>query len=275
MNRYREILKEETQGIQRLISQLISPLSWSREKILIEQEKALIDLLAYAQKYSPYYKKKLAHIDLNQFKLEDLKNIEPLSKKELMRNWDEIVTDPELKLADVSLFLRNQTEPSLFKNKYHLTATGGSSGLRGVFAWSIEEFVLFVSTFFRYQYRDEFSKLKDNDALLVAAITAEKPVHLSRFVFTVPLIPQMQFMLLPATMPIALMIDELNKRQPTHLIGYTTEIYRLAQEALRGKLKIAPQRISVNSEPLFPDMLFAIQEAWHVPISNMWVDPTS
>jgi phenylacetate-coenzyme A ligase PaaK-like adenylate-forming protein len=270
MNHYPEILKEETQSIQKLVPQLSTTVLLSREKIFSAQEKALRDLLIYAKNNSPYYTKKLAAIDMNHFVLADLKNIEPLTKRELMAHWDEIVTDPDLKLAAAGDFLMNQSAPALFKNKYHVTATGGSSGLRGVFAWSQEEFTYFVAAFFRYQYRDEFSKLAPNARLLVAAITAEKPVHLSRFVFTVPLVPQMDYMLLPATMPISRMIEELNKGQPTHLIGYTTELHRLAQEALRGKLNIKPQRISVNSEPLFPDMLATIKAAWNVPVTNMW-----
>jgi phenylacetate-CoA ligase len=105
---------------------------------------------------------------------------------------------------------------------------------------------------------------------LAAAITSEKPVHLSSYVFTIPLVPQMRFMLLPATLAIADMVKQLNARQPTHLIGFTTEIHRLAREASRGTLNINPQRISVNSEPLFPEMLEDIKQAWNVPVTNMW-----
>lgn len=267
---YSNILKKEIQGIHELLPQLALRLSWSREQIQVEQQRALVQLLAYAKLNSPYYAQKLAHIEPSEFALADLGQLPTINKKEVMTHWDEIVTDSTITLKEASEFLMHQTAPELLHNLYHLTATGGSSGTKGLFGWNIEEFIIFVSTFFRFQYRDEFSLLKEDDSLLIAAITAEKPVHLSRFVFTIPLVPQMNMMLVPATMPIMEMIKALNEKQPTHLVGYTTEIYRLAQEAIRGRLNITPRRISVNSEPLFPDMLDTIKKAWNVPVTNMW-----
>lgn len=269
-NLYAAILNKEIDAVQDLLPQLSTRLSWDKEEIKTEQQRALADLVAYAKSNSPYYAKKFAHIEPSHFTLADLAKLPTMNKKEVMAHWDEIVTDRTLTLERASQFLHHQIEPELLDNSYHFTATGGSSGIRGLFGWNIEEFILFVTAFFRFQYRDEFSSHKNNGPLLMAAITAAKPVHLSRFVFTIPLIPQMKILLLPATMPIANMVEQLNAQKPSHLIGYTTEIYRLAQEACRGKLKIFPRRVSVNSEPLFPDMLTTIKKAWNAPITNMW-----
>ncbi|STX37962.1 phenylacetate--CoA ligase family protein [Legionella feeleii] len=269
-NLYASTLNKEIDAIQDLLPQLSSRLSWSKEEVKAEQQRALVALLAYAKQNSPYYASKFAHIEPSHFTLSDLAKLPVMTKKEAMTHWDEIVTDRKLTLERARQFLHNQIEPELLDNAYHFTATGGSSGVRGVFGWNIEEFILFVAAFFRFQYRDEFSSQKDNSPVLMAAITAAKPVHLSRFVFTIPLIPQMKVLLLPATMPITNMVEQLNIQKPSHLIGYTTEIYRLAQEAGRGKLKIFPRRVSVNSEPLFPDMLKTIKKAWNVPVTNMW-----
>jgi phenylacetate-CoA ligase len=267
-NPYGIINYYETRSIQNLLSGFAERLSWSREDIKNEQETALKALLQHAKHNSSYYSKKLAHIVPEQFTLRDLSSLPIINKKEVMTHWDEIVTDKNLNLEGASQFLMQQSHPSLFKDAYHITATGGSSGIRGLFSWNIEEFITFVAAFFRYQYRDNIGDA--DKPWLTAAITAHKPVHLSRFVFTIPITPKMEMLRLPATLPISDMIAILNKKQPTHLVGYTTEIYRLAQEACRGKLNIFPQRVSVNSEPLFPEMLETIKRAWNVPVTNMW-----
>jgi phenylacetate-coenzyme A ligase PaaK-like adenylate-forming protein len=268
---YKRILQGETHSIEVLLQELTKRLSWDKTRIVSEQGQALRKLLRYAKQHSPYYQTHLSTIDPEDFSLADLCQLPVMTKKEVMENWNEIVTDRDLTLEKASEFLMYQTEPGLLDNRYHLTATGGSSGIRGLFPWSVEEFILFTTIFFRFQYRDEFShRTDDSPPLLVAAITAEKPIHLSRFVFTMPVIPQMKVMLLPATTPLAKMVEALNQSQPTHLIGYTTEIYQLAKEACQQRLKINPQRVSVNSEPLFPDMLATIKKAWNVPVTNMW-----
>ncbi len=269
--RYARILQGETHSVEVLLPELTKRLSWDKTRIISEQGRALRKLLKHAKQHSPYYQTHLAHIDPDNFSLADLCQLPVMTKKEVMENWNEIVTDRNLTLEKASEFLMNQTQPELLDNQYHLTATGGSSGIRGLFAWSVEEFILFTAIFFRYQYRDEFTHYtEDSPPLVMAAITAEKPVHLSRFVFTIPLLPDMKMVLLPATTPLAMMVEKLNLHQPTHLIGYTSEIYQLAKEACQKRLNINPLRISVNSEPLFPEMLETIKKAWNVPVINMW-----
>ncbi|WP_026069507.1 hypothetical protein [Legionella tunisiensis] len=147
-NLYASILNKEIDAIQDLLPQLSSRLSWSKEEVKVEQQRALVALLAYAKANSPYYARKFARIEPSHFTLGDLAKLPTMNKKEVMEHWDEIVTDRNLTLERASQFLHHQVEPELLDNSYHFTATGGSSGIRGLFGWNIEEFILFVATFF-------------------------------------------------------------------------------------------------------------------------------
>jgi phenylacetate-coenzyme A ligase PaaK-like adenylate-forming protein len=58
--------------------------------------------------------------------------------------------------------------------------------------------------------------------------------------------------------------------QPTHLVGYSSVIGRLARATLAGDLPIRPVRVSTNSEPLLYEDRQAIGAAWGAPIHNVW-----
>jgi phenylacetate-coenzyme A ligase PaaK-like adenylate-forming protein len=44
----------------------------------------------------------------------------------------------------------------------------------------------------------------------------------------------------------------------------------LAGEALAGRLKISPRRVTTNSEPLLPEAREAVRKAWGIGVNNMW-----
>lgn len=270
---YQRTRNEEIKRIQQKMPEFAERLKWTREQILAAQQEGLRKLLTHAKQFSDWHRKRLADINEKTFTLDQLSRLPTMTKTDLMKNWDQIVTDKTLTLEKANDFLDHAQpeQPQLFLDRLHVYATGGSSGQRGVFAWDREDFETFALAFFRYQFRDEFSRLNGKQALKVAVLTADHPVHMSTPLFSLPMTPQMEMHLIYATLPLPTMIEKLNALQPTHLIGYTSIIHRLAEEALRrGTLKIKPQRISVNSEPLFPQSRKLIEDAWRVPLTNMW-----
>src|ERR1700690_2490282 len=50
-------------------------------------------------------------------------------------NFDAIVTDPEVRLADANAHIAKLDGDEYFRDELHAVASGGSSGLRGVFVW--------------------------------------------------------------------------------------------------------------------------------------------
>lgn len=50
-----------------------------------------------------------------------------------MTHWDDIVTDPRLRLSTVECHLAGLTSDAYLHDEFHAVASGGSSGHRGVF----------------------------------------------------------------------------------------------------------------------------------------------
>ena len=99
----------------------------------------------------------------------------------------ELVTDHRLTLAATPTSLPSwKAEPRDYYclNDYLVIATGGSSGVRGVFPWSWEEFIEIACVTFRYQLRDEPPERLTGRRLL-AVIETSQTAHRSPFLFSV------------------------------------------------------------------------------------------
>lgn len=253
-----------------IVGTMRANLNLSRSAIQNLQERKLKAMLAYAKQHSPWYKKRFAHIDVEKFTLDKLQEIPVMTKRDLMDNWDDIVTNRQIKFNKAGPFLVQEKDYDLFHG-VHLFASGGSSGRRGLFLWSADEIAEFLAGLYRFQYRDDPYLLNSTDNMRVASVAATRPVHLSQTVMALPLVENMQTLSLSSITPIDDLVKSLNEYQPNYLNGYPSVIKRLAQKNLKGDLNIQPRRILVGAEPLMPDMLEEMQNAWpEVIIINQW-----
>src|SRR5262249_34662219 len=105
---------------------------------------------------------------------------------------------------------------------------------------------------------------------VAAVLGASKATHVSaafRRTFSTPRTPEH---LIPVSQPLERIVDDLNRLQPTEIIGYSSMLPRLAREARAGRLRISPRRVMAISEPLLPEARAAIRETWDVPIGNRY-----
>jgi phenylacetate-CoA ligase len=59
-------------------------------------------VLGHAQRHSPFHAARLAHVDTENLQLEDLAAVPSMTKDDVMGAWDQVVTDRELHLEDVT-----------------------------------------------------------------------------------------------------------------------------------------------------------------------------
>ena len=78
-----------------------------------------------------------------------MKDLPILTKATVMENFDELVTDPAIRLADVETFLKQESGPKLFLDRYVVLATSGSTGRRGVFLFNEQEWMNAVASITR------------------------------------------------------------------------------------------------------------------------------
>ena len=251
----------------------VARLSWGRERVREEQVRRLRRVLAHAQRHSPFHAARLARVDAEAFQLEDLVELSSMTKDDVMDAWDQVVTDRELHLQDVTAhldgLLSGEKTNAYLRGKYYAAATGGSSGKRGVFLWDWETFIVTANITYRMEARQELREPPAGPRR-TAVICAGSFVHASRFLFSTMLDPRREARVFPAGRPIPELIAGLNEYQPDRLVGYASIIQELCAEALDGRLKIRPRRISANSEPLLDEARAMAREAWGINIHNSW-----
>jgi phenylacetate-coenzyme A ligase PaaK-like adenylate-forming protein len=172
--------REQLAAVAERLPAHVARLSWSQEQIKAERQRALRKLLAFAKAKSPWHARRLSGVDAEFFTEADLARLPVMTKSDVMSNWDDMVTDPRLSLAgcnaDITAKLEGKTKDYYYLNDYLVIATGGSSGVRGVFPWSWDEFIEIACVTFRYQLRDEPPDRLSGRRLL-AVIEAGEIVH--------------------------------------------------------------------------------------------------
>lgn len=91
-----------------------------------QQQTALRDLIRYARLHSPFYRELLREVDPTHVTLSELPAV---TKKQLMANFDRVVTDGRLRRVDIEAHMNGERVADLYLHEYQVAMSGGSSGL--------------------------------------------------------------------------------------------------------------------------------------------------
>lgn len=246
----------------------IDRLSWDAERLADHQRRRLRALLAHAQERSPFHAHRLRGIDADRFEVADLERLPIMTKDEMMTRFDEVVTDRRLELRVVEGHLAASLEaPSLLLGDYVCLASGGSSGLRGVFVQTDAEYMEFVATVTRPgTARMIAAGGPPPEGMVMAMVAASSPVHSTGFGAAVADRPPVTLHGAPATLPLAEIVKRLNAMQAPTLMGYPAKLAQLGREQQAGRLRIAPRSVIATSELLGPEDRASIGAAFGVPV---------
>jgi len=131
-------------ALLRMRSELHSHDRWTRERLLAHQARALAKLRAFALARSPFFGE--FHRGLADRPLDELP---VLTKATLMERFDDLVTDREVRLRDVEAHLRRTGPSDLFRGRYRVAATAGTTGRRGVFLADPTEWATVLASYAR------------------------------------------------------------------------------------------------------------------------------
>lgn len=270
---YEQLRARHLADARALSDEIIGRLSWSRDRILAEQTRQLRRIVADAQSSSRYYQDRLGSIEASRLELGDLPKLPVLTKNDVMSHWDDLVTDQRLTLNGANRHLQQlvsgqETNP-YYLDEYYIAATGGSSGKRGVFLWDWETFAVMANLAFRMEMLKDRTN-PSHRPKRTSIICAASIVHGSRFLYPIAMDPERSLQIIGANTPIQQMVEMLNEFQPDRLIGYSSLVEELCAEARAGNLKIVPERVSVNSEPLTEKARQLALEVWDTNIHNQW-----
>jgi phenylacetate-coenzyme A ligase PaaK-like adenylate-forming protein len=234
---------------------------WSRERLVALQESRLRAVLAHAVEHSSFYRETLGP-DAARTPLAELPL---LSKPVLMEQFDRIVTDPALKLADLEAFLAAAEPGAAHLGAYRVFATSGATGVPGVFVYSHEEFAHWIAVGLA-----ALARAGVTPETRLIAIGAPSDLHITRQLFAAFQAGRQGVPRLSVITPLAEMVEALNAYQPEALIAYASVVGALADEQLEGRLQIEPHLISTTSEVLTDENEERIEAAWGRPPVNAY-----
>ena len=271
MTTYDALREQHLKDLERLLPAYTQRLDWPAEEIASAQEEGLRRIAGLAKAASPWHAERLRAIDPGLLTLDDLGRLPTMTKDDLMAHWDAIVTDRRLNLDLGEAHLETLTGDAYLLDRYHVVASGGSSGRRGVFVYGWDAWAVCYAGFMRWLIRRARRDPELRGRPLVqASVTAEVGSHMSSAgaqTFSNTEMPVHRF---PVTLPLDEIVTGLNAVQPHVLQGYPSALHGLVREVGRRRLTISPRLIVTRSEPLLPETRAALEEAWHAPVLNCW-----
>ena len=225
--------------------------AWSREELAAHQRERTAALLRHAAAHSPLYRERLGDAT-------DVRDVEPVTKGELMARFDDWVTDPRLTLAGLDAHLGALRRDAYLHGEYRAMATGGTTGRRGIFVFDRPEWSQLLGIM---QRATQTIGLRPHlPRMRFAFIGAPSPLHMTRRVSATINVGAFKQLRLAATQPLGELAEALERFRPGVIAGYPSVIAMLAGEGL----DIAPEIVMTSSEVLTPEMRERIRSAWGI-----------
>ena len=241
-----------------LEAELLERDRWSRDDLMAYQEERARALIAHAVSKSPYYREALG-ADAAERPLAELPT---LSKATLMAEFDRVITDPRLRLADLRAHLSGPDPSQSFLGEYRVATTSGTTGRRSIVVFTAEEAAAWRAVSGRPMMRMGIGPRPPR----FAALGSPSPVHVTRQVLVPPGVPTPP---VSAATPIAELVAALNAQQPELLLGAVGVWRALAEEQIAGRLRIAPKAALFSSEAVTADVRRRVRQAWGIePMSG-------
>jgi phenylacetate-CoA ligase len=250
--------------ILRVLPDVIARTTWSPSQLKQERERLLRELVRVAKQSSPWHRRRLAHVDPSTFTEDQLAAVPVMTKADVNVHLDHSFTDGRLSRRIVEDYLAADGPRPDLLGQYRVVLTSGSSGRRGVFVYPSQALVRLGLMHERFGIRRDF-EMPD---VLVGP----------RVFITFPRTPEtiLPFSVLganralPVTMPLPQVVRALNELQPRVLTALASVWPDLVAESQSGRLRISPQRLVSNSEPLSAEVRRSVEATWGLRLDNVY-----
>jgi len=247
----------------------------SPQDIAARQNARLPHLLDAAMQGSRLYRERLRGINPASAPLDTLP---VMHRDELMRRFDDWVTDPQLKLDELRAFIADpQRIGQPYLDKYLVWESSGTSGQPGVFVQDAQAMAVY----------DALEALRRStpqplqrwfDPLLLTeriAFVGATSGHFASFV-SVQRLRQLYPWMAQTVRTFSIqqsttaLLDELNAFAPTVLATYPTVAALLADEASRGTLHFVPREIWTGGETLSATVRRRLEQTLGCTVRNSY-----
>lgn len=240
-------------------------------ELRLRTENRLQHLIKYALHHSPFYARRWHNASL-----ERLKTLPPVSKAELMANFDDWACDRRITREAVARFVRDPTHLGQpFLGSYAVWTSSGTIAEPGLFVQDDNALAIYDALqLARFRGLDLPSKVALHPfARERTALVAATGGHFAGVATTARLrarYPWMagQLQAFSLLQPVSALVAALNDFQPTHVATYPTAGLMLADEQQAGRLKIYPQEIWTGGEQLSADIRDALRNTFDCAVRN-------
>ena len=230
---------------------------WTRRQLKKHQGRALRLLREHAYVRSPFY----GHFH-KRFTDRPLNELPVLTKEMVMEHFDELITDPTIRLADVETHLTTLSGGDEFLGgRYRVASTSGSTGRRGLFLWDPGEWASVLASYSRsFDWADVGAGLTHRTRMAVVSSTT--PWHQSARVGASVSSPWVPTLPIDSGDPMESIVERLGGFQPRVLVAYASMAHLLAEEQLAGRLRISPGFVFGSSEVFTEQARRRVEKAW-------------
>ncbi|MGB4440233.1 MAG: hypothetical protein WBJ13_13655, partial [Sedimentibacter sp.] len=226
----------------------------------------LKNVIQRSEFYRNYYREHGVNLEkTDQIALEDLPIID---KNIMMEHFDQFVCDKNLKKIELEKFVSDPVMvDKKYKGKYEVMHTSGSSGKIGIFVYGPNDWSRLEALVFTRVSKNKLHLFKKTKHAFIGVTDGHYAgISLANDA------PKLLFDFLPIDInrPIQESITELNIFMPNSLSGYSSGVYLLALEQLKGNLKIKPERILCSADLLTDSMTEVIYKAFNVKPINFY-----
>jgi phenylacetate-coenzyme A ligase PaaK-like adenylate-forming protein len=229
---------------------------WPRAQLDAYTRAAMADTVAYARAHSRFHAARITD-----------DNVPPMTKADLMADWDGIVTDPRLSLARTEAHLDNLDGDRLLDGRYRAMASGGTSGQRGIFLYDRDEWRTLLAGL---QRGTDLIGRPKRPGWKIATLLAPSPLHSTwRFLASSDIGLYRICRIDPRTSHDE-QLAALQAFGPDEISGYPSALAPLAAAQLSGRLTITPKLITTAAEVRTPEVTQLIEQAWNTAPYNMY-----
>ena len=233
------------------------------------QLKRFRSFAAYALAHSPYYGRIMREQGIDPSSCTP-QQFPVLTKTDVLRNFDEIVTEREISLRGIQEFLERSHNPmERYLGRYTVIHTSGTSGQVGYFVFDPKAWARGIAQvantpslgFIPRRKRLAFVGPTDGH---YAGISMTGSVRFSPF----NLLYTGRFF--EINVPLATVVEGLNAFQPDVLVSYGSVLESLAEKQMEGVLKIHPRMITNSAEPIPLSCREAIEKGFGPCLRNLY-----
>ena len=249
----------------------------TREQMLAIRNEKLRSLLHYAWDHSVFYRRSFEAAGITEEQLDSL----PLSafptvdKSTLMEHFDDLVTVPDLKQADLRRFdAEERVDRKPYLGRYHVVHSSGSTGKPGYFvydeaAWSQMLLGIIRGALWNMSMFQILRLLAGRPRILYIAATDGRYGGAMAVGDGIDGVGARQ-MYLDIKTPLSQWTEAVRAFRPNIIIGYPSAIKILAELVEQGNISVQVVRVISCGEPLSQGLRGFLEQTFRCPVINIY-----